>query len=412
MLSKVSKLSILNFLAQVIAVMGFSINANLYGAENLGGLLVVLSYSSIISILSSGYLEQAFFIEKNYQHVKYLLILIGYISLVVCSISGIILLFFNVSYIIYIVLNIINSTILKTVDSYFISQNRIILLSIIKLIFSPLIPLLLFLSFHIYGPRENLLIFITTGGNLLFAIFMLLYTVKLFSLKFFVIDFFKFNLQFFLFKRYIKFVKFSMTGELMRTLAFKGPTIVLEKYFGKEIAGFYGIANRIVLTPILVLVGTVSQIFIQKISTVKKFNNLGLSFTHNILKLLFALSLLGMIIFLLVGEYLLIWLLGESFQEVYYVIIVLLPYAFALMILNPLFSIYTVFEKQEYLFHMKGILLISSVLAFTFAVVKGDFILGLRLFSFSLFLTYLIYAFFAYKILRNHDKEIRKIYTS
>ena len=406
MLKKISKLSLVNILAQVISIIGFSINSQLYGAEIIGGLLVVLSYSSIMSIISSGYFEQAFFVEKNENMYKYIFLLIIYLSILVSTLTGFFFFITGVSYVSYIILNIISDCLLKTITSYNISKNKIMFISMAKLLFAPVIPLLYYFSYQFFGPSEQSIIGISSLGNFTFSILITFVTLKVLKVRIIFRDFSKFKLFTLLFRRYFKFVKFSMTGEFMRTFAFRAPTIVLEKFFGKEIASFYGVANRILLMPIMIFVGTVSQIFIQKISSYKKVNHLMFSFTKKMLMILIVATLTGILIYFGFGKQLIVLLLGEEFLPVYKVILVLLPYAFSIVVYNPLYSIFSVFEKQENLFHMKLFILILSVISFTTAAYTKDFILGLSLFSGSLLVIYTMYGFKSIKIILNHDKEI------
>ncbi|CAL2060687.1 lipopolysaccharide biosynthesis protein [Tenacibaculum sp. 190524A05c] len=406
MIKKISKLSFVNILAQIISIVGFSVNSQLYGAEIIGGLFVVLSYSSIMSIVSSGYLEQAFFVEKNEDFFKYLLLLIFYLSVAISILTGFVLFFIGVGYVFFIMSNIFSGCLLKTITSYNISKNRIMFISMAKLIFAPIIPLLYFFSYKIYGANESYVIAISAISNLIFSILITFISLKAFQVKLNLRDFLRLRLFKLLFKRYIKFTTYSMTGEFMRTLAFRAPTIVLEKYFGKEIAGFYGVANRILLMPIMVFVGTISQIYIQKISSFKKNNQRMFKFTKKIILILTVLTILGMFLYFALGKQVLILLLGKEFIPVYSVIIALLPYAVSIVIYNPIFSVYSVFEKQEYLFKMKFFILVFSFVTFSFSVIYKDFMLGLGLFSISLFVVYSLYGLKSINIIRRYDKEI------
>ena len=76
MIRKISSVTLINLLSQVVSIIGFTLISRLYGPESLGGLFVFLSYSSIVSVISSGYLEQSFFILRQQNLFKHVLILI------------------------------------------------------------------------------------------------------------------------------------------------------------------------------------------------------------------------------------------------------------------------------------------------------------------------------------------------
>ena len=408
MLKNLSKLSFINVLAQVISIAGFSVNSQLYGADVIGTLFVVLSYSSIISIVSSGYLEQAFFVEKNDDMYKYLMLLIVYLCSLISVLSGIFLSIIGVSYFLYIGLNIFSDCLLKTITSYNISKNKIMFISTAKLVFAPIIPLLYFLSYKFYGPNESYIIMITSIGSLCFSLLITIITLRTFNIRFVQRDFTRYKLFLLIFKRYIKFTKFSMTGEFMRTFAIRAPTIVLEKFFGKDIAGFYGIANRIVLAPIMILVGTMSQIYIQKISSLKKNNQRLFRYTKQTLLILLTATILGIFGFFLIGKEVLIIFLGHEFAPVYVVVMAMLPYAFSISAYTPIFSVFTVFEKQEFIFRQKFIILVLSVISFSISVMLNDFIMGLAIFSTTTFLTYSLFGYKSLKIVLQYDKSVDK----
>ena len=106
MFKKISIISILNILTQIIALAGFTITAKFYGLSNIGGLLVVSSYTGIISIASTGYLEQLFFVEKRSNVRRLTFILIFYILLLTLFISFFFLKLLSVDYILFILVNI------------------------------------------------------------------------------------------------------------------------------------------------------------------------------------------------------------------------------------------------------------------------------------------------------------------
>lgn len=409
MLKNISRLSVINVLAQVISIIGFSFNSQLYGADVIGGLFVVLSYSSIMSIVSSGYLEQAFFVEKNNDMYKYILLLIVYLSSTISILSGLFLSLIGVSYIFFIMINIFSECLIKTITSYNISKNKIMFISLAKLIFAPIIPLLYFFSYKYYGPNESNIIMITAIGSLCFSLSITIITLRAFKIRFVQRDFTRFKLFLLIFKRYIKFTKFSMTGEFMRTFAFRAPTIVLEKFFGKDIAGFYGIANRIILAPVMILVGTISQIYIQKISSLKKNNQKLFIYTKQTHLILLITTILGIFGFFLIGKEVLMILLGDEFAPVYFVIIAMLPYAFSISVFTPIFSVFTIFEKQEFIFIQKFIILIFSVISFSISVILKDFIVGLTIFSTTIFLTYSLFGYKSLKIILQYDNSLNKL---
>ena len=400
MFKKISIISILNILTQIIALAGFTITAKFYGLSNIGGLLVVSSYTGIISIASTGYLEQLFFVEKRLNVRRLTLILIFYILLFTLFISFFFLKLLSVDYILFILVNIFSAGLIKLVSTWNISEDRIIFVSYSKLIFAPFIPVISYLLYFFNGSSESGLILVYSISNFVFGIIFTLTSFKNKSISFSFSDFRKLNYLFSIQKRYFNFIKFSLTGEFMRTAAFKAPTIVLENYFGKEIAGLYGIANQILLLPITTIIGAISQVYIHKLSTIIQDKKQSIILSLNFLKPIVGISVLIIIFIFFIGDFIIGLLFSDDFSELYSVVLILLPYSLSILIASPFLTIFTITERQSYLFKLKLKIFLISIVSFYLAIIMNDFKLGLLIFSVSLFIIYIVFTFLAFSQLK------------
>ena len=400
MFKKISIISILNILTQIIALAGFTITAKFYGLSNIGGLLVVSSYTGIISIASTGYLEQLFFVEKRSNVRRLTFILIFYILLFTLFISFFFLKLLSVDYILFILVNIFSTGLIKLVSTWNISEDRIIFVSYSKLIFAPFIPVISYLLYFFNGSSESGLILVYSISNFVFGIIFTLTSFKNKSISFSFSDFRKLNYLFSIQKRYFNFIKFSLTGEFMRTAAFKAPTIVLENYFGKEIAGLYGIANQILLLPITTIIGAISQVYIHKLSTIIQDKKQSIILSLNFLKPIVGISVLIIIFIFFIGDFIIGLLFSDDFSELYSVVLILLPYSLSILIASPFLTIFTITERQGYLFKLKLKIFLISIVSFYLAIMMNDFKLGLLIFSVSLFIIYIVFTFLAFRQLK------------
>jgi len=400
MFKKISIISILNILTQIIGLAGFTITAKFYGLSNIGGLLVVSSYTGIISIASTGYLEQLFFVEKRSNIRTLTFILIFYILLLTLFISFFFLKLLSVDYILFILINIFSTGLIKLVSAWNISEDRIIFVSYSKLIFVPFIPAISYLLYFFNGSSESGLILVYSISNFVFAIIFTIISFKNNSISFSFSDFRKFNYLFSIQKRYFNFIKFSLTGEFMRTAAFKAPTIVLKNYFGKDIAGLYGIANQILLLPITTIIGAISQVYIHKLSTIIQDKKQSIILSLNFLKPIVGISVLIIIFIFVLGDFVIGILFSDDFSKLYSVVLILLPYSLSILIASPFLTIFTITEKQSYLFKLKLKVFLISIVSFYLAIIMNDFKLGLLIFSVSLFIIYIVYTFLAFRQLK------------
>jgi len=402
MFKKISIISILNILTQIIALAGFTITAKFYGLSNIGGLLVVSSYTGIISIASTGYLEQLFFVEKRSNVRRLTFILIFYILLFTLFISFFFLKLLSVDYILFILVNIFSTGLIKLVSTWNISEDRIIFVSHSKLIFAPFIPVISYLLYFFNGSSESGLILVYSISNFIFGIIFTLISFKNKSISFYFSDFRKLSYLFSIQKRYFNFIKFSLTGEFMRTAAFKAPTIVLENYFGKEIAGLYGIANQILLLPITTIIGAISQVYIHKLSTIIQDKKQSIILSLNFLKPIVGISILIILFILFLGDFIISLLFSDDFSELYSVVLILLPYSLSILIASPFLTIFTITERQSYLFKLKLKIFLISIVSFYLAIIMNDFKLGLLIFSVNLFIIYIVYTFLAFRQLKKY----------
>ena len=186
----------------------------------------------------------------------------------------------------------------------------------------------------------------------------------------------------------------------MRTAAFKAPTIVLENYFGKEIAGLYGIANQILLLPITTIIGAISQVYIHKLSTIIQDKKQSIILSLNFLKPIVGISVLIIIFIFFIGDFIIGLLFSDDFSELYSVVLILLPYSLSILIASPFLTIFTITERQSYLFKLKLNIFLISIVSFYLAIMMNDFKLGLLIFSVSLFIIYIVFTFLAFRQLK------------
>ena len=389
MFKEVSKISILNGGAQLISIFGFIVTSREYGLYNIGVLSIVNAFTMIISTAACGYFEQIFFIEKRRNIQNLIMPLILYFNIGLLILSGLVLIVFNINYVIFILLNIFSNSILKITSTLSIIENKIIQFSLIKFLNAPIIPITAYIFQFFFLPKEISLIFIYCGGNLLLSfILIVIYRRYFYHLKFYRHT--KGIKK--LFFRYIHFIKYNLSGEVLRSIAFRAPTIVISAFFNKEIAGLYSITNQIIITPITVIGGAISQAFTKSIIQ----NNLGttLGTIKKLIKTLSILSFCGILGVLLSVEHLVQLLLGPEYSELPTFLKLILPYGVSLFISTPFLILFTLYENQKHIFHLKVIILLCSLFSFSIGVSLNNIKVGLGLFYYS---TAFVYLFYLYK---------------
>lgn len=404
---QLSIVTVCNVAMQVISVIGFVFIARLYQAEQVGEYLIFIAYVGIISILSTGYYDQALYVEKRFTKVRLLkLIPIGFAFIISIPV-GLALYLADVPYVPYILVAGISSGINKTAVNINISQNKLIFTSIYRLITAPLVPGFIIAVAFLLEAKSEWMIATYSMISLVISIIFYLMTNPFKEMKFDANLRGTLILSLALIRRYRKFFFYGMFGELIGTAAYRMPVILISSFFGVTYAAYFGVAMRVVLTPTSVLCGTVSQMFLHKISANKKNN---IASMNTFLKSFALLSIVGMLASLVcvtVASPIIVMLFTDKYAMVGEVVFWLAPLIFSLIAISPLGHVLTIYEKQEYPFYNKIAQLVLSVASFSIGFYFDSFLLGVQGFSLSMTLIYLVIMGQNIHVLLNYDSAYK-----
>ncbi|ASB50704.1 lipopolysaccharide biosynthesis protein [Alkalitalea saponilacus] len=148
-------------------------------------------------------------------------------------------------------------------------------------------------------------------------------------------------------KRYQKIPKYNTLLTFTNTLSNELPNILIPKYFGLAIGGQFGLAVRLIKTPIGLISEAVSQIFFNKAS--ETYNNEPSRF-HELVKQtyikLFFLALTGFPL-LFVSTYFFEYILGSEWTETGIYSRLLIPWLFLMFLNSPISSLIVILGKQR-----------------------------------------------------------------
>ncbi len=385
-----SIISFCNIAMQAISLVGFIVIARIYHENQIGEYVTYLAYVSILSIISTGPYDQALYIEKGAAYTKMLkLIPVGFVFATSIPI-GLGLYFTGVSHIEFILLGVIASGINITALNINIVQNKLEFASLFRLVTSPIVPGVIILGALLLEAGSQLMIAINAIVSLVISIVFYLITSKPKELglntglrkvlpHYIVII-----------KRYRKFFYYGMIGELIGIAAYRAPVILINNFFGVNYAAYFGIAMRLVISPVSIVCSSVSQLFLHKVSTNRKNNVPSMS---SFLKSLSLLTIVGGGVSVLAATIvspLIVLFFTEQYAIVGEIVYWLIPFIFSLITISPLTSVLTVYEKQEYAFYNKIAMLILSVSSFFIGMTANSFSLGVQFFSFSMMFVYLV----------------------
>jgi O-antigen/teichoic acid export membrane protein len=392
-----------NIGVQVTSLVFFTIIARLYESQVLGEYLIYLAYASIAILLSTGFYEQALFIDKKNRRQTYILsatLLVAFCSSILALIPLSLLI---PEYAIFISISILGGAMRVIARSYGIVNGRLNQVAIYDLLLSPVMPLCLMTGAILYDQETStFLISVNSLVSFFTSLILLIYVIKLNSIKFNYSLKNSFYFSLVLLKRYINLPKYKMPSELVGILTLRLPLFVIDRFFTANLAAFYGVAFRIAITPVTVIISTVAQMFLHKV----RYNRSNSIKTYNIFikysKFLLAVSILSIISIFTLSEWLVVQLFTDKYADVAHILKLLSPYIAVLILVSPLMGTFVIYEKQKRLLVIRISLLIFTGLGYTLAVLLNDIDYGFLTFSLS---SVLVYGYAYLLMYRNYKNE-------
>lgn len=397
---KIASISGLNMMSQLLSVLTFIfITSSFYGLDHIGEFAIVNSFVAIFSILSTGYMEQVLLVERRENIIRLIIVLLFLFIAVTVILLVVILSIFSVDYIFFILLNILIQALTKAMNTWLIAKGKLFAMAKIKFASSLFSPIVIFGFVRFFDASSKILLssYAVAASFSLFLLLRLL-PFKLFRLNILIKGYSLKRLKLVL-NPYFDFFRFSMIAELFRTVAFRGPTIVLGYFFTKELAGVYGITQQLLVLPISVLMGAVSQVFIHDISELIHKRARLLSYFDKYLYPLFIFSISIVVVVLLLADNVVSLVWGDKMVRLPIMLKVFLPYLFSLIFSSVFQNVFTVLQSQFDLFKQKFLVLVASFLSCCLAVVSNDFVQAIFCFSVSLCIINIYYCWKARQLI-------------
>jgi O-antigen/teichoic acid export membrane protein len=397
-----------NIAIQAVSLLGFIFIVRLYQESQVGEYVTFLAYVGIFTILSTGFYEQALFLEKRAAYVKLLKLIPLGLAVIASILVGIGLYLAHIPYAPYIVVSVISGGISITASNICILQNKLVFSSTYRLITAPLIPGGIIAVGMLAETSGEAMVAVSSISSMVLALHFYSLVNPYKGIRFDSGVKRQLVISLALIRRYRKFFFYGMFGELIGSAAYRMPVIQINSYFGAANSAYFGIAMRILITPVSLLIGTVSQMFLLKVSENKKSGIPSLQVT---LKLLALLSILGGVSFLfcaVLAEPIIVILFGDKYAMVGETLFWLSPFLFSLIAISPLTQVLTVYEKQEYAFYNKITQFILSVGSFFLGYMFNSYILGVQALSLSITLLYIVILGQIFNVLLRYDRAYKK----
>lgn len=391
MIKKISSITFINILSQVVSLCCFILLSRAVTTDLLGEYIIFITYSAMFSMLSTCFYEQSLFIDKDLRDNKEQLGILVTIPLFSCLLFGLLLYLFGFQHALIISIVAFCGGLKVIARSFAIVKGNIVKLSFGELLASPIIPLSILVSVYFNG-----------DSNIDSIILMYAFMSVLISLSFLWYFFFEKSINvslykplslkgvLFFIKRYKKLLIYKTPTELVNSLCLRVPIFIIEKYFSLSIAAFYGVAFRVLLTPITIITSTTSQLFINKISNIKSQPDSVLKVFYSYFFTLAVIAIVGSFLVFFLASPIVVMFFSVDYQQVADMLIRFIPYLLYLIIIAPLLSVFVIYEQQQELFYANVVILNFTLISYYLSVQEGDIYLGILLFSCVMFLTGLV----------------------
>ncbi|OYP40173.1 hypothetical protein CIK90_02120 [Prevotella sp. P5-126] len=163
--------------------------------------------------------------------------------------------------------------------------------------------------------------------------------------------------------KYKKYPLFDAPAKLIEYSLGNIVLLILSAHFDKGEIGCYTILVQLLLLPITLIGTSMSRVsfreLAESINDKERFSLL----THRLIKICMILSLLPILFFVLGGDYLLVWILGDGWQDAGKMALCLTIFSVPVILSEPLLPIFKVMNKQDVRFVINLIGIVAIIIS-------------------------------------------------
>ncbi|PLY10476.1 MAG: translocase [Arcobacter sp.] len=170
-------------------------------------------------------------------------------------------------------------------------------------------------------------------------------------------------------KRYKRFPLYETWSNLLNSSSTEVPVILITSLFSIKTAGFYALANRILLLPLSLLGSSIGQVFLQKASETRKDIVQLKLITQSIFSKLVYIGVLPIGIIMIFGDVIFAFIFGNEWKISGEFSQVLALWLFFVFITSPLSNLLIVLEKQKESLFFNILIFISRISSIIFGFI-------------------------------------------
>ena len=144
----------------------------------------------------------------------------------------------------------------------------------------------------------------------------------------------------------MKFPKFDLPSAIIYSVYTNMAIIFFTKFFASSVSGFYFFANRIIKTPFSFFISAFSDVFYQKLSKIKDYNEIAKEINSFSIKI-FKITIIPFLLIIYSSYFYVEFIFGQEWKELYiYIYIFSMPIYIGLL-LSPYGHVLKIVNRQE-----------------------------------------------------------------
>ncbi len=150
---------------------------------------------------------------------------------------------------------------------------------------------------------------------------------------------------------------FNTLISFLNTLSNQLPLFLLARFYGVVTAGDYGLANRILNTPLSLISLSVGQVFFQESSDINNKKGDLHNLVKSIYKRLFKIGVIPIIFVTIFAPFIFQLFFGDEYLSAARMVQIIIPWVFLGFLTQPVSSLFTVLKKQKFMFFINMVVL-------------------------------------------------------
>ncbi|NPA68443.1 MAG: oligosaccharide flippase family protein, partial [Chlorobi bacterium] len=306
--------------AQIIPLLISPVLARLYTPEDFGILALYMSFAAVAAVFATGRYELAIMLPEKNKDAVNVFSLSVFTALFVSLIISVTIISFHdeivswsendrMSFILYFLpLSVFSLGLYKSLNYWFNRNDKFKNIAVSKVVATSSNSAVSLAS-GIAGKNSYGLVFGWIFGQFSSMLFLVLRMFKNYKdiFKYVSVTAVKASAI-----RYKKFPLFDIWSELLNVLSVQLPIVIITKFFGESITGYYSFAYKILLVPFSLLAFSMGQAFFKKANDLKNEGKDVGSFTFGVFKKLLLISIIPLVITGMFGDIIFPFVFGKE----------------------------------------------------------------------------------------------------